>query len=147
VWVKLAHFGTSYNNLISASVATATGSNSMSASLTGYFGEIGGGTTFLVLPNNTAIELNKWTHVVVTFGSGTYTLYENGVYVSSGQAPNYVDDGIHNAAFQVGAFGGAYGLDGVLWKPAYYEITLSTQQVRSVYNSQCVLIAGCVQVF
>jgi hypothetical protein len=115
----------------------------MPNSASSVFIERGPGPSNLVYPSDPAVPINTWTHLGITFGAGTYNLYMNGVLKSSVSGSSYAVD---YGGFQVGAFTGQYGLNGMLWEPAYYEVALTSSQMRDTFNSQCVSVSGCVQV-
>lgn len=145
-WVKLSRTGTSSNNLVSAATVTSnTGHFFYTPTGNGVFTENGPNLASpLTFSGNTAVSLNTWTHFVITGSAANgYTLYRNGVIVSSVSATAYAQD---TSGFLIGAVnGGLYGLDGLLWKPAYYDIEMTAAQVKATYNTQCALITGCTQ--
>ncbi len=103
-----------------------------------YFRTISISTQDLGFSSATYITENAWNHIVCTYGSGTKTVYINGVqrYQQTGLTGTIPTGNINQ---YIGKFGDAannyYLFNGRIGESRVYNIALSAAQVLQNYNA------------
>jgi len=85
-----------------------------------------GGTTCDAVSSNTTLSTGTWTHVVLTRGNSTWTLYVNGVAKHTGTTNPITPTGVFNI--------GINSFDGQIDDVRFYNYALSAAQIRKVMN-------------
>ncbi len=90
---------------------------------------------------STALPLNKWSHVVLTYDGSTLRLYLNGQPLQT--VPSTRGLPTSSAALEVaGSFGAGQFFSGRVDEPAVYSKALSAGQVLAHYNAGSAQVAG-----
>jgi hypothetical protein len=102
-----------------------------------YFRTMGISPQDLSFSSATYITENAWNHIVCTYGSGTKTVYINGVqrYQQTGLTGTIPTGNINQYIGKFGDAGNNYPFNGRIGESRVYNIALSAAQVLQNYNA------------
>lgn len=102
-----------------------------------FFRTISISTQDLTFSSATYITENAWNHIVCTYGSGTKTVYINGVqrYQQTGLTGTIPTGNINQYIGKYGDAGNNYPFNGRIGESRVYNIALSAAQVLQNYNA------------
>ncbi len=87
--------------------------------------------------SNTALTLNTWSLITVTWDSNSSIININGVSDASSGSLTWakVDSANTNTAFELGRYGGGYPYKGYIDEVRIYNRALSATEISDIYNS------------